>query len=513
MTREKGERWISPATPSVDLTLAIHRPTGQDETHTVSFGRKIKGSEKPWQSMGCLPAWQLAGLFPAVRDLFEQDAYFSLNGFVVPEKARGTLNPITGLNLSIRRAKLVSFLTSAFVDLDLYNPRVSSYRAEMEILRMVHAGEIPHWSIKVDSGRGIWLFWLLSDDPTGTRAPIRCWPEKLLRWGEIQRAIGARFKHLGWDTGACDASRVARLSGSLNSKSGRRVRYLVSYDEAGKPFCYSLPELEGALGIVAKERTAKQIRNLSERNPAKVRAGQQGSLGRWSKDLQRLISLYDLRGGWQQGTRSNGIWLLGGALRYVRDCALRSIREGGAVDANQVEIASMSNQDLKNQIREWCKGCNPELTKEETAERLAEAFPNRIGNPRQKVMSRMLKVTEEELEALEAAGLDRGKWEAHEPSSARRLDPAAPPTSPQPQEVTPTRREDLAEVRRAMIRALLADLGGKVPPISAIIRHLERFGAEAARRTIAKDLALLGVQNPRSRAARDARLESERLPF
>jgi hypothetical protein len=443
--------------------------------------------------MGNIPAWQLASMFPAVRDLFEQDAYFSLHGFFVKEWARGEKyrNHLTGwwCHRKHRREKAISFLTSAFVDLDLYKPGVSKFQADVEILRMIDAGEIPHWSIKVDSGRGMWLFWLLSDDPTGTRAPVRCHPKELPRWKNLQRAFGARFKHLGWDPNGAIVSQVARLSGSLNSKSGRRVRYLVAHDRDHKPPCYSLSELEEELGVFPDNRTSSPIKRLSERDPSRVRKGQQGVLGRWSRDLERLIFLYDLRGGWHDGTRHHGIWLMGGALVHVRDSALRLIREGGAVDRNQLEISEMSNDDIRAQVRRWCEGCKDKLTRGEIEERVSLVLPKRILNIRQSVIIEKLNVTQEEIDELEAVDLGGSGWKI----------PSAQPE--QPTEVMPTKRKDLAEARRAAIRHLVEEWGGKVPSLAAIRGHLEPLGLQAAQLTITRDLAALGIENPRGRAA------------
>lgn len=71
---------------------------------------------------------------------------------------------------------------------------------------------IPTPSLIVYSGRGVHLKWLL-DRPLPRAA--------LPRWNHAQKCLVQRLKHIGADAGARDASRVLRLTGTINTKVNR----------------------------------------------------------------------------------------------------------------------------------------------------------------------------------------------------------------------------------------------------------------------------------------------------
>lgn len=71
---------------------------------------------------------------------------------------------------------------------------------------------IPAPSLIVYSGRGVHLKWLL-DQPLPRPA--------LPRWNHAQKCLVQRLKHVGADAGARDASRVLRLTGTVNTKVDR----------------------------------------------------------------------------------------------------------------------------------------------------------------------------------------------------------------------------------------------------------------------------------------------------
>ncbi|WP_163650711.1 helix-turn-helix domain-containing protein [Modicisalibacter sp. 'Wilcox'] len=71
---------------------------------------------------------------------------------------------------------------------------------------------IPAPSLIVYSGRGVHLKWLL-DRPVPRAA--------LPRWNHAQKCLVGRLAHIGADAGARDASRVLRLTGTINTKVNR----------------------------------------------------------------------------------------------------------------------------------------------------------------------------------------------------------------------------------------------------------------------------------------------------
>lgn len=108
-----------------------------------------------------------------------------------------------------------------FLDLDTYNvPHLAVLNPEAQcdffLAECVSAG-VPEPTLVVYSGRGLQVKWILAEP-----APSRAIP----RWRSVQRDLLARFKGFGADARALDVSRVLRLEGSTNSRSGDVARVL-----------------------------------------------------------------------------------------------------------------------------------------------------------------------------------------------------------------------------------------------------------------------------------------------
>ena len=116
-----------------------------------------------------------------------------------------------------RRSVHVAWLTHAYVDLDLYKLPVPPQPGVAGIwLRTFCADEgIPEPSLIVFSGRGIYCKW--------------CWSSPIPRAAAgravaVNRALVRRFGEWGADPRAVDVSRILRVVGTTNSRSGRPPR-------------------------------------------------------------------------------------------------------------------------------------------------------------------------------------------------------------------------------------------------------------------------------------------------
>ena len=130
-----------------------------------------------------------------------------------------------------RRALHVAWLTHAYVDLDLYKLPVPPNPGEAGIqLRMFCNDEgIPEPSAIVFSGRGIYLKWMWS-------API---PRAAAgRAVAVNRALVRRFAAWGADPAAVDISRILRVVGTTNSRSGEAARLLWQAERGGQPLTH-----------------------------------------------------------------------------------------------------------------------------------------------------------------------------------------------------------------------------------------------------------------------------------
>jgi hypothetical protein len=165
-----------------------------------------------------------------------------------------------------RRAVHLAWLTHAYVDLDLYKlPHAPNPGKAGIMLRLYCRDEgIPEPSLIVFSGRGVYLKWCWSSPiprPAAGRAVA------------VNRALVKRFTAWGADPAAVDVSRLLRVVGTTNSKSGERAAILwqaerdgvlVTYDFdsfAEEVLPYSLAQIR-EFRAAAQERQA-EIRILS----------------------------------------------------------------------------------------------------------------------------------------------------------------------------------------------------------------------------------------------------------
>lgn len=138
-----------------------------------------------------------------------------------------------------RRTVNLLRVSLCFVDLDTYKIPALAERSPEALAAALryHCAEegLPPPSLIIYSGRGLQAKWLLTR-PLPSRAVIR--------WSEVQRALGQRLKPLGADAQARDASRVLRLVNTVNTRSGEMASVIsVTEGEDGEPLRYGFEYL------------------------------------------------------------------------------------------------------------------------------------------------------------------------------------------------------------------------------------------------------------------------------
>lgn len=111
-------------------------------------------------------------------------------------------------------------LTSHYLDLDTYKCEKLRHPPELLSAMLLDAcGEsgIPEPSLILSSGRGMQVKWLLASPVPRTVLP---------RWQAVQNELWRRLQHFEADARALDASRVLRLVGTTNTRSGDIVRVI-----------------------------------------------------------------------------------------------------------------------------------------------------------------------------------------------------------------------------------------------------------------------------------------------
>ncbi len=133
---------------------------------------------------------------------------------------------------TFRRLETIRQLRTLFIDLDVY---VSEYSKDAVLYFLQEdyfcvGSPIPMPSLTVDSGRGLYLIWLIEAVPS----------QLLPLWNAVQNYLYNQLKDFGADPKALDATRVLRVVGTVNTKSNTKVKVLINKSDLR----YSLKELQ-----------------------------------------------------------------------------------------------------------------------------------------------------------------------------------------------------------------------------------------------------------------------------
>jgi hypothetical protein len=162
-----------------------------------------------------------------------------------------------------RRAVHLAWLTHAFVDLDLYKlPHAPNPGAAGIMLRLFCRDEgIPEPSLIVFSGRGIYLKW--------------CWSSPIPRAAAgravaVNRALVKRLTTWGADPAAVDVSRLLRVVGTTNSKSGERAAILWQAEHDGTLLTYDFDSFADEVLPYSLEQI-REFRAAAQKRQAEIR--------------------------------------------------------------------------------------------------------------------------------------------------------------------------------------------------------------------------------------------------
>ncbi len=309
----------------VNAILALHRDPGG----YIGFVRKPDPAQparldrhgKPYtfENLFSVKTSDLQTMFPALAQWLVADSYMTVNAY---HRAAPYRNRNTGLPDVWRKEKHLRTLAAAYSDIDCGRPdgdepgaALSWRQALYEAGILADTGVIPQPSIMARSGRGCYLFWLLSDAKDKSK-PLRAWPEKVTAYKLVNQALSERLRtaRLPADLHAIDAARVLRVPGSIHRKAQRRVEYVIQAGADGNGFVYTLPELTDFLQLEAPDPgdLPEQARTLAAKRPAWRQTVEPGSVparshGRLALNAKRaadLLTLATHKGGWRQrGTK------------------------------------------------------------------------------------------------------------------------------------------------------------------------------------------------------------------
>lgn len=136
-----------------------------------------------------------------------------------------------------RRIDTLKELGCCMIDLDVYNTEFTKTQVLMNLNDNCFGKNMPIPNVIVDSGRGLYLLWLIP------KVPYMALP----LWKAVMEYLYNKLKEFGADRKALDPTRIFRVPGSINPKSGTKVKiievnkHIWSLREIQKEF---LPELD-----------------------------------------------------------------------------------------------------------------------------------------------------------------------------------------------------------------------------------------------------------------------------
>lgn len=166
------------------------------------------------------------------KELLEQDfnqesVYISINTFYS----------------TFRRLEYLKEIKAQFIDLDIYKTGFTKAQIIMHLETDYFNKSIPRPNLIIDSGRGLYLIWLLNSVPS----------KALPLWKAVEEYLYSVLKPFGADRQALDPTRVLRVPGSINSKSNTTVNVIEQYD-----YIYDLREIQNEYLPELEERKAKK---------------------------------------------------------------------------------------------------------------------------------------------------------------------------------------------------------------------------------------------------------------
>lgn len=222
--------------------------------------------------------------------------------------------PLDGAHDTLR------YLCACYCDLDYYKQRLKSYQVTGEVDRLIFEGKIPQPSMQVDSGRGIWLLWMLHDPLHSDQAHNGTWNDNpgdhLQLYTKINRELAFRLSHLGVDS-ISDGVRSIRVPGSFRNDTETFVKWELRGDSE-RPYSYTLMELAALLGVELRERPKQERLALSQGSKP---CGNRSKGWKRANDnrLMAIVTIMDIRGGgFAKGCRNKAALYFALALRAVK---------------------------------------------------------------------------------------------------------------------------------------------------------------------------------------------------
>jgi hypothetical protein len=251
------------------------RKVDESNEESLMYINAIHGNSKGWITKaeingGAFKQWHYKFNQLLDIDFSKENTYLSLNTFYK----------------TYRRIENLKELNCIHMDLDTYKTKFSKTQILMNLDHNYFGKTIPIPNLIIDSGRGLYLIWLIEPVPY----------KALPLWKAVEEYIYSQLKEFGADRMALDPTRVLRVPGSINSKSNTIVKtletneYIHKLREIQTEYLPDIPKYEKNKSSAPKKkgRPKKVVYMFNERSLYLARI----------TDLVKLCELrnYDLEG-------------------------------------------------------------------------------------------------------------------------------------------------------------------------------------------------------------------------
>ena len=198
--------------------LALKQKDEENLSSSVKYINIIHGDSKGWITKAKICDKEYKQWHYKYKDLIElkfdeDNVYITLNTFYK----------------TYRRIECIKELNALFIDLDTYKTDFTKEQILINLNENHFKQSIPIPNFIIDSGRGLYLIWLIKKVPS-MALPL---------WKAVEEYFYKTLKEFGADRQALDATRILRVPGSFNSKTHTEVKIIDNYD-----YLYELREIQ-----------------------------------------------------------------------------------------------------------------------------------------------------------------------------------------------------------------------------------------------------------------------------
>ena len=198
--------------------LALKQKDKENLSLSVKYINIIHGDSKGWITKAKICNKEYKQWHYKYKDLIElkfdeYNVYITLNTFYK----------------TYRRIECIKELNALFIDLDTYKTGFTKEQILINLNENHFKQSMPIPNFIIDSGRGLYLIWLIKKVPS-MALPL---------WKAVEEYFYKTLKEFGADRQALDATRILRVPGSFNSKTHTEVKIIDNYD-----YLYELREIQ-----------------------------------------------------------------------------------------------------------------------------------------------------------------------------------------------------------------------------------------------------------------------------